>query len=52
MKFDEAYQELEKALVDPIERVRQQPRPVDEAANLAILQALVGGSNFKGKGRR
>lgn len=52
MKFDEAYDELTKALGDPVGAKKQQPRPEDEAAGLAMLQAMVGGSDFKGKARR
>jgi hypothetical protein len=52
MKFDEALDELSKAISDPVERQQKKPRPEDEAAGLAMLQAMVGGSDFKGKARR
>lgn len=51
MKFDEALDELNKALADPNDQRAKQPRPEDEAAGFAMLQAMVGGSDFKGKGR-
>lgn len=49
MKFDEALDELNKVIADPVEKSKKVPRPEDEAAGLAMLQAMVGASDFKGK---
>lgn len=48
MKFDEAHEELRKLLAGPEDKTAKQPRPQDEAAGMAMLQAMMGGTDFKG----
>ena len=47
MKFQEAVEELESKLVDPTDP-RTKPRAPDNEASLAMLQAMMGGSDFGG----
>ena len=49
MKFDEALDELNGVLRDPSEKqTAKAPRPQDEAAGLAMLQARMAATDFKG----
>ncbi len=47
MKFQEAVEELESKLVDPTDP-RTKPRAPDNEASMAVLQAMMGGSDFGG----
>lgn len=47
MKFQEAIEELESKLVDPTDP-RTKPRAPDNEASMAMLQAMMGGSDFGG----
>lgn len=47
MKFTETIEELDKRLGDPAAPARRQPEP-DNQASLAVLQAMMGGSDFSG----
>lgn len=47
MKFTETIEELEKRLGDPAAPARRKPEP-DNQASLAVLQAMMGGSDFSG----
>jgi len=51
MKFEEAFTELESKLYDPSDPEASKPRPKpppDNDASLAMLQAMMGGSDFGG----
>lgn len=49
MKFDEALADLEGRLADPTEPAkRRSPPPPDDGASMAALQAMMGGTTFKG----
>jgi hypothetical protein len=47
MKFDEAIDELNTVLAGDAQKPKK-PKPQDEAAGLAMLQAVVGASDFRG----
>jgi len=47
MKFQEAIEELESKLVDPTDP-QPKPRAPDNEASMAVLQAMMGGSDFGG----
>lgn len=46
VKFEDAIEELESKIVDPVER---KPKVIDNEASMAQLMAMMGGSDFKGK---
>jgi len=51
MKFDEATAELAGKLLDPTDPEtpkKRVPTPSQEKASMAMLQSMMGGSNFKG----
>jgi len=48
MKFDEAVAELDHRLSDPTPAAAKVPAPANEAAGLAMLQAAMRQSDFKG----
>lgn len=51
MKFDEATAELNGKLLDPDDPAtpkKRVPTPSQEKASMAMLQAMMGGSNFQG----
>jgi len=48
MKFEEAIQELSGRLADPMSPQAQRLREPDNDASLAMLQSMMGGSDFGG----
>jgi hypothetical protein len=48
MKFDDAMEELNKRLTDPTTPEGAKVRAPDDAASMAVLQAMMGGTDFGG----
>jgi hypothetical protein len=48
MKFEEATKEIQKAISEPESPQRKKVTAQDEAASMAMLQSMMGGSDFKG----
>lgn len=49
MKFDEAIADLEGRLADPDSPLpKRAPPPPDDRASMSMLQAMMGGSDFRG----
>lgn len=48
MKFEEALDDLNERVSDPETRTKRQPKPADEAAGFALLQAQMQQTDFKG----
>lgn len=48
MKFEEATKELESRLTDPATPEGRKARAPDDAASMAMLQAMMAGSDFGG----
>lgn len=53
MKFEEAFEDLTTRINDPENagRPKKAAPPPDDGASLAMLSALMAGSDFKGAGR-
>jgi hypothetical protein len=47
MKFEEAYEDLANQVRDPVEQAKP-PSVAKEAAAMAVLQSMMGTSDFKG----
>lgn len=48
MKFEEAYNELTARLTDPSTPEGKKARAPDDRASMAVLMAMMGGSDFGG----